>query len=57
MKASENPVSLICVCVCISVCAHLYMNFYIHELLIYLHLQGFISDFETSLWLITDGFG
>ena len=27
------------------------MNSYIHELLIYLRLQGFISGFETSLWL------
>ena len=27
---------------------------YIYELLIYLCLQGFISGFGTSLWLITD---
>ena len=40
----------ICVCACISMRAHLYMNSYIHdELLIYSHLQGFISDFETFL--------
>ena len=35
MKASENLVSLhIFVSVCISICVHLYMNSYIHELLI-----------------------
>ena len=57
MKASENPISShIFVSVCISMCAHSYMNSYIHELLRYLCLQGFISGFETSLWLITDGF-
>ena len=31
------------------------MNSNIYELLIYLCLQGFISGFETSLWLITAG--
>ena len=45
-----------CVCVCISICAHLYIIFSIHELLIYLRLQSFISGFETSLWIVTDGF-
>ena len=29
------------------------MNSYIHELLMYLCLQGFISGFESFLWLIT----
>ena len=34
---------------------YMYINSYIHELPIYLCLGGFISGFETSLWLITDG--
>ena len=39
MKASENPVSLhiiICVCVYKHMSAHVYINSYIHELLIVL---------------------
>ena len=45
MKASENPVSLhIFVSVCISIRAHVYINSYIHELLIVLMLteKGFM---------------
>ena len=39
MKASQNPVSLhIFVSVCISIHAHVYINSYIHELLIVLML-------------------
>ena len=39
MKASDNPVSLhIFVSVCISIRAHVYINSYIHELLIVLML-------------------
>ena len=54
MKASENPVSLhIFVSVCIR--AHVYINSYIHELLIVLMqwLLRRLHGFETSLWLIT----
>ena len=55
-ERSEIPVSLrIFVYTGISTHAHLYMNSYIHELLV-ICLQGFISGFETSMWLITDGF-
>ena len=45
MKASENPVSLhIFVSVCISIRARVYINSYIHELLIVLMLteKGFM---------------
>ena len=39
MKASDNSVSLhIFVSVCMSICAHVYINSYIHELLIVLML-------------------
>ena len=55
MKASENPVSLhIFVSVCISIRAHVYINSYIHELLIVLMLiLRRLHGFETSFWLIT----
>ena len=64
---SENLVGshiFVSVCVCpfinafiyVHAHAHLYMNSYIYELLIYLCIQSFISAFETSLWLIADGF-
>ena len=53
MKAIENPVSLhIFVSVYISIRAHVYINSYIHELLIVLMLTR-LHGFETSLWLIT----
>ena len=47
MKASENPVSLhvIFVSVCISILAHVYINSYIHELLIVLTLTEKASWF------------
>ena len=48
MKASENPVSLhniIFVPVCISIRAHVYINSYIHELLIVLMLTEKASWF------------
>ena len=45
MKASENPVSLhIFVSVCIGIRAYVYINSYIHELLIVLMLT------EKALW-------
>ena len=54
MKVSENLVSLhIFVSVCISTRAHVYINSYIHELLIVLMLTGRLHGFETSFWLIT----
>ena len=46
MKASDNPVSLhIFVSVCISIRAHVYINSYIHELLIVLMLTEKVSWF------------
>ena len=47
MKASEYLVSLyIFMCVYKCTCPFIHEFFYIHELLVYLHLQGFISGFE-----------
>ena len=52
MKASENPVSLyIFVSVCISIRAHVYINSYIHELLIVLMFTGFETFFCLITWL------
>ena len=50
MKASENPVSLhIFVSVCISIRARVYINSYIHELLIVLMLTEKASWFWNIL--------
>ena len=50
MKASDNPVSLhIFVSVCISIRAHVYINSYIHELLIVLMLTEKASWFGNIL--------
>ena len=54
MKASKILISVYeFELVCISICTHVYVNSYIHELLIVFMLTMLHLWFETSLWLIT----